>query len=519
MLRFDLLQTPEHDGQVLIEPPVAQWSRLIEQNVNSHAASVNLTLAEVPVSSVRDATRRRLWGTASPGPIIACGHQPEFIHPGVWAKHVVVNQVGRTLGLRSADLVVDNDAPRSTGLMVPALNTEGYLERRLIPMLGGATGAAYEGRPALESDALNAAARQVDAALSPLLTSAGEASALADYWRGFRSAPTPQDFVDQHLSGRAAIDGRLGATLSEWRVSRAFDGPFVADILLNLERFARAYNEALQAYRVAQDVRSPDRPLPDLKRTGDRLEAPFWVYPAQRPRRRLWVAHEADALALYADEEAIGRLSHRDLIRNAPATLAALSPWLIRPRALTLTLWARLLVCDFFVHGIGGAKYDRITDEIFRRYYRWEPPAYACVTATLRLPLPRHAVDAREVQAAGRRIRDLRFNPQRYVASPPRELQAEREQLIAESGRLREANADSAARRSVFQRIHEVNGRLMASDARLIGQFDREYARLQQQVGDNRVADSREFFYALQPVQRLQMLADHLREAATPEGR
>ena len=34
-----------------------------------------------------------------------------------------------------------------------------------------------------------------------------------------------------------------------------------------------------------------------------------------------------------------------------------------------LTLWARLLLCDLFIHGIGGAQYDRVTDLIVENYF------------------------------------------------------------------------------------------------------------------------------------------------------
>ena len=92
----------------------------------------------------------------------------------------------------------------------------------------------------------------------------------------------------------------------------------------------------------------------------------------------------------------VGELRTADLLDNPDRALASLAPWVIRPRALTLTLWVRLLLCDLFVHGIGGAKYDRVTNDIFRTYYRCEPPAMACVSATLRLPLPRAAVQEKD---------------------------------------------------------------------------------------------------------------------------
>ena len=112
---------------------------------------------------------------------------------------------------------------------------------------------------------------------------------------------------------------------------------------------------------------------------------------------------------------------------------------MIRPRALTLTLWARLLVCDFFVHGIGGAKYDRITDGIFRRYYRCEPPPYGCVTATLRLPAASPAGRPRRPggrPAAGCAICISTLSG--TSKSPPLDLVAVRQQLIDQSNALRE---------------------------------------------------------------------------------
>ena len=47
----------------------------------------------------------------------------------------------------------------------------------------------------------------------------------------------------------------------------------------------------------------------------------------------------------------------------------------LRTRALTTTLFSRFLLGDLFIHGIGGAKYDELGDEIARRFFGIEPPA------------------------------------------------------------------------------------------------------------------------------------------------
>src|SRR5205085_10460682 len=84
------------------------------------------------------------------------------------------------------------------------------------------------------------------------------------------------------------------------------------------------------------------------------------------------------------------------------------------PRALTLTLFARVCLGDFFIHGIGGGKYDEVTDAIIRDYFGIEPPAYQVLSATLHLPLPGFPGTSADVERAERRLRDLTWNAQRY---------------------------------------------------------------------------------------------------------
>ncbi len=92
------------------------------------------------------------------------------------------------------------------------------------------------------------------------------------------------------------------------------------------------------------------------------------------------------------------------------------SGYKIRSRALTTTLFARLMLADLFVHGIGGGKYDELTDELIRRFFGLEPPAFVVLSGTLWLPLPGFAVSAEDRQRLGSKLRGLRFNPQRYLS-------------------------------------------------------------------------------------------------------
>lgn len=517
MLEFTNLQTPAGDGEVLIEPGAAHWRALVEAN-RRRVGQEGLTLAGRPVGEVRAWTRATVLanaeGSSDPadpdGPIIACGHQPAFVHPGVWAKQVAVRQFAAADTLRAFDLVVDNDMPHSATLTVPVEDGHPFagkfLRTRELSMGDATAGAAYEGRDGLPAEMI----AHVQAYLQEVLPESLHASAWPRYLDGFAQAGGA-DFVTQHLAGRRAVDGALQADLPQYRVSGVFGGPFVADLLLDAPRFAKVYNDALARYRQANGVRGTHRPLPDLGRVGDRVETAFWIYQPGTRRQRLWISREGDVLKLFAGDREAGTLAAEALARDPDANPMAVGSWRIRPRALTLTLWARLLACDLFVHGIGGAKYDRITDDLFRGYFGCEPPAFACVSATLRLPLPRYECSPADLAHARYQRRDLEYNPDRYIADVSHAWRARRQDLIAMSDRLRAECGSRVERHRIWRTIREQNEQLLSRHPAMREAYDERIEWISACLRSNRVADHREFFYVLQPLDRLSLLGDTLR--------
>src|SRR5262249_28897724 len=91
----------------------------------------------------------------------------------------------------------------------------------------------------------------------------------------------------------------------------------------------------------------------------------------------------------------------------------------IRTRALITTLAARLLLGDLFVHGIGGAKYDELTDRIICRFFGLAPPGYMVASGTLHLPINGRGPYSNHLQELKQRIRELEFHPERFVAGNP----------------------------------------------------------------------------------------------------
>ena len=240
-------------------------------------------------------------------------------------------------------------------------------------------------------------------------------------------------------------------------------------MLADLPRFAEVYNAAIRAYRKANRIDSANHPAPELA-DG---EAPFWVRTGSEGRR-------------------------------ARAT-AASDPAQLRPRALTLTLFARVCLGDFFIHGIGGGKYDEVTDAIIRDYFRVEPPAYQVLSATLHLPLPGFPSTPDDLKHAERRVRDLHWNPQRHL-SPETLARPEVRALVERKAALARAEptrTDHAARRDWFRALQKVTEELRPFVFKQEPVAKENLARVRAEVAANAVLRRRDYAWVLYPEEML----------------
>ena len=88
-------------------------------------------------------------------------------------------------------------------------------------------------------------------------------------------------------------------------------------------------------------------------------------------------------------------------------------------------MYMRLIVGDAFIHGIGGGKYDQLTDAIIQEFFGFTPPDVIVASATLRLPTGVAKSIGVTSQQQRERLWQLKHHPEtavEYVAGQTSEL-------------------------------------------------------------------------------------------------
>jgi hypothetical protein len=255
-------------------------------------------------------------------------------------------------------------------------------------------------------------------------------------------------------------------------------------------------------YRRAHGLRNRNQPVPDLARDGDWLEAPLWAWRAgQGQRGRLMVRRADDGLRLRVSGEEWPTLPHAGDAGRLVAALAGLEGQglKLRFRALTNTLFARLFVCDLFLHGIGGGKYDELTDAIVRRYYGAEPPHYLVLSGTLLLPLPSYPTTADDCRKLSRLRRDLEHNPQRFLRPGAGLDPITADLLRQKEERIARRPADATGKKRRWRVLRSLNEQLRPALEERRQRAAEQLAACRRQLRANAVLRRRDYAFCLHP--------------------
>jgi hypothetical protein len=531
------LRAPGQDGAVLASPPLEQVGTLLEENRRRLAPGPALLgydwqelrqrARETAVAAARDYLHKagEPLPPSDPSSLLLAGHQPEFFHPGVWVKNFALQGLARRHGATALNLVVDNDTVKTTALHLPVMVVppppieDFHPTRVAVPFDRWGPQVPYEERIVQEEDLFASVPERIP-------QSWGYTPLLPDFWTEMlhQARRTPL-LGERCAAARRSLERRWGCHNLEVPLSQVCRTEpfawFACHLLAHLPDFHRLYNTAVHAYRERQGIRSPNHPVPDLGSSGEWLEAPFWAWRAgQRRRARLLARRTAAGVELRAGEEVLPALPLPGSGDGREAVGAWLDGerqgWKLRSRALTTTLYARVFLGDLFLHGIGGGKYDELTDELIRGFYGLEPPAFVVLSATLLLPLPHYPATAPACGDLSLAVRDLHCNPQRHlegagaVDEEMRHLARAKQEWIERPARTR------PERRERFRMLRRLTRDLRARLAVREKALRADRRRCETELHANAILSRRDYPFCLYPESQLRPFCTSFLDLVTP---
>lgn len=434
-------------------------------------------------------------------PILMAGHQPSLFHPGVWFKNFTLSHLAEQQQALAINLVIDNDAASGSSIRVPTIDRDtGYYVYSTVRYDRFGGGVPYEQTVISDRERFDHFDEDVRKTVMPIVAD----PLINRLWVHARNAVERCGIAGCALAqARHALEGEIGLNTLELPLgvlcrSRMF-AEFLLLILSDLSRFQDAYNTEADFYRKAHGIRSNSHPVPNLDSDDGWLEAPIWIYSDALPQRRAGWVKVTEKSMIISDrngQECRIALGVPDMAETLASSIGP--HFKIRPRALLTTMYARLVLSDLFLHGIGGGKYDQLGDRIAERFFGITPPEFMVVSATVQLPGPSPSETDSEITRIKRAIRDTRFQPEKVAE--PGELDAS---LVARKRELLEHVPGLNEKPDWHQQLDSINEQMSASLHEKRSQLEAELATVMRERASLAVLKSREHPFCIFPMQDL----------------
>ena len=459
--------------------------------------------------------------------IIQTGHQPVFFHPGIWIKNIFLNELlkspflDRCLGL---NVILDNDLCKELSLPLPALSESGGLRLEKINFLSTAQDLPFEECSLPSLKLINEFTENIINRIKPLENK----NILNNFINFSRCLENSfclcnQNYCDSNLGeflgmARRLYENEVNPVYLELPFSQICNIDellsFFLEIIKNIESFSGIYNKKLEEYRKLFKIRNRANPSPNLVIKENLIEVPFWIWRSRDNRRKIYILKEQDKIYLYNDS--YGKIFLLD--KYDSKSLFSLKTILkeqglkIRPKALLLTLYNRLFISDLFIHGLGGAKYDLVTDEIIREFFKVKPPHFLVMSSTLLLDFKSYYSSSRlKVSSLKKKIRDLEFNPERYISEMnlPEETLTQIQEIVSKKDTLIQkirGVLTPAEKRKISEEIKFLNKSMGEKFEPLKYELNRKIEEEEERIKQSKIYNFREFPFCFFTAKILQNL-------------
>jgi len=516
------LYIPEDNDTIFIGPEITEWPRLSAAN---HGILKNLASRKQCQAELLEAAcsyTQRILPVSRPrepkASVVAVGHQPGWHHCGIWSKQVAVSNFARSIGGTALHLIVDHDAC-DTAMLLPDRTRGGLWRLEQVNITTKQKNVAPEvRRPALRIE---------KKAFIEKVTSDSRSRFCRHVWSGLDMSVQENENRFDNISDtitylQALLNHALGLHIlylpvSQLCKSEAFERFFIS-IVMGAARFAGSYNRAL-ATKVGhgnKNKRQAPAALELNEQTG-RVELPFWLLAENGERARLYAAQRTDGcVQIGTGKSELGSLNSNGADGHKARLTDILGPlrYRLRPKAVSLTLFARLFLADWFVHGLGGAGYEHITDHLIADYYGIKDLTFGIVTANLNLHLPDESCSSpQSAHQLRNELRHLKYNPEKFVPADLREKEPAKS-MIAEKLRLvsntKDRSIPARLRRSAWRSITEINEKLLNLAGSRRAQLEKRLAAAERLEKSTQIANHRGYFFGLFPETKLRQIVDTL---------
>ena len=456
--------------RVVTDPKLDRWP--IRSDVNADRTSVAACVA----------ANAKVLGTPllSPTkPLLVTGHQAWFWHPGILAKYIAVVKAGQHYGADLMQIVVDHDVHDALSIELP-IHRGGYLSIEKLELAPQDLRLPLASSPPADVDVVCDTLRSARDRFGATLVADLEAIMAA-----FEDIPPCQTLAQQMsvvlnrlmkpYTGSIAL---LFAT--DLTVLQGFDD-FLEQMLFDIHRCVKCYN------RVVQE--RPEAGIAPLRIEARRVEVPFWALTWQQPRRRVFA-------------DLTGRRAVLTLENGQPIDMAHMT---LAPRAMLLTGLLRYTTCDMFVHGTGGAIYDRLTELWFRSWLNVELAPAGLVSADLHMSFNAPLAEPEDVIRAKWWVHHLPHNLDRALGLSG-ELADQKRILLTTMG----DDDDRMRRAAAFEQIRRINDTWARQHPQSLDDARQRLAVAQAGVANRHISHKRDWCFALYRPEQLRELTENL---------
>ena len=408
------IKAPHTHGSWISHPEIKLYSEILYENKN--------IFKQYPYkySFIRNLFEREAGFGSSNSPLIVTGHQPEWFHPGVWSKNFLVHQIAMSSGGVALNCVIDSDIPKTLAWTIPKPSgCKIPTAPLLIPFIPfSERSIPWELQKPLSTSFLFNSFSQIIENMKIFGFESMASVAIQQISKIDHSISAARQFSDI----RNKVEFKMGLKLIDLFISNiCCFSSFIELIRLffyEVEVAFEEYNQAIADFRLDHEIDQAGRPIPFLEKENDWFETPLWIYSNKFPERsRFWIKVNGDSFDWRSQNaELNGRMPFSDLETFGLCIRKLASCGIfIRPRALLISLFLRVFASDLFVHGLGGALYDEMTDRWIRGWLGIAPPVSMVCSATFRLPFAEPMHSRFEIDELKMRLREFRWHGESLV--------------------------------------------------------------------------------------------------------